>query len=443
METPRPRQSITHHFRRIVGGLGRAGGRGAWMGADQAVVSLGNFLTANILARHLPERQWGAYGLMLETILFLNGLQAALVNYPLTVRAAGDGRQLRRSTTAALLFSAALLPILAVAMFLSGRGAAGSEGIAAGLAAVVAMGLWQIQETLRRSLVADSRIAASIFGDSIGYLGQAAVLWALARVGMLTLPMALLVIGGSSALAAAVQAGQIGLETIAWADLIALAKDFWRLGRWMLLSNCTAIVTSLGLLWTLRFSGGLEAVAMFTAVTMLLKLANPVFSGISALLIPAVAKAHATVGMHQARREALRWTGLGAAVLLPYYAGLCLFPGLALRMCYGSHSPYLAAGMLLELYVISRVVDYAVMAVGGVLAGLGQTRRDFTAQMVHTLVVLIACIPMTYAWGVRGIILGSIVASGSYVIVASLLLRGAMREAEAVSELPPARKIAA
>jgi Na+-driven multidrug efflux pump len=193
----------------------------------------------------------------------------------------------------------------------------------------------------------------------------------------------------------------------------------------------------------LRFSGGLEAVATFAAVTMLLKLANPVFSGISALLIPAVAKAHAAGGIPEARREALRWTGLGAVVLLPYYFALCLLPGLALRVCYGPGSPYLAAGMLLQLYVISRAVDYAAMAVGGVLAGLGQTRRDFAAQIVHTAVVLLACIPMTYAWGVRGIILGSIVASGSYVVVAMILLRGAMREPTAETERPPARRMAA
>jgi O-antigen/teichoic acid export membrane protein len=413
------------------------------MGVDQAVVSLGNFLTAAVLARHLPERQWGAYGLIIETILFLNGLQAALVNYPLTVRAAADAKHLRRSTTAALLLATALLPILAIAIYFSAHGAAGSGGAAVGGAAIVAMALWQIQETLRRTLVADSRVAASVVGDAVSYLGQAVVLWGMARLGILTLPFALLVIGASSALGAAVQVMQIGLETVTWSDVRALAGDFWRLGRWMLLSNCTALVTSLGLLWTLRFSGGLEAVATFTAVTMLLKLANPVFSGVGALLIPAVAKANAAGGIREAKREALRWTGLGAVVLLPYYAALCILPGIALRVCYGPGSPYLAAGMLLQLYVISRAFDYGAMAVGGVLAGLGQTRRDFAAQIVHTAVVLIACIPMTYAWGVRGIIVGSIIASGSYVVTAMLLLRGAMRETATVNELPPARRMAA
>ncbi|HEX4123139.1 MAG TPA: hypothetical protein VHY37_00310, partial [Tepidisphaeraceae bacterium] len=342
MEYSPPPKSPSHHLRRGIRGIGRVGGRGAWMGVDQAVVSLGNFVTCAILARHLPERQWGSYGLLLETILFLNGLQAAVVNYPLTVRAAGDGRQLRRSTTVAMLLSTAMLPVLAIAMFASSRGAG---GMTVGAAAVVAMALWQVQETLRRALVADARIAASVPGDCLSYLGQAAAMWVLARMGLLTLPMALLAIGGTSALAAAVQVIQVGLERIGWADLLATARDFWRLGRWMLLSNCTALVTSLGLLWTLRFSGGLDAVAMFTALAMLLKLGNPVFSGISALLVPAVAKAH-RVGMHEARREALRWTGLGAMVLLPYYLGLCVLPGLALRLCYGAHSPYLAAGML-------------------------------------------------------------------------------------------------
>ena len=79
----------------------------------------------------------------------------------------------------------------------------------------------------------------------------------------------------------------------------------------------------------------------------------------------------------------------------------------------------------------------------GVLAGLGQTRRDFAAQVVHTAVVLVACIPMTWAWGVRGIILGSIVASGSYVITAALLLRGAMRETGTILTLPTPHRLVA
>jgi O-antigen/teichoic acid export membrane protein len=305
------------------------------------------------------------------------------------------------------------------------------------------MALWQIQETLRRALVADARVAASVPGDCLSYLGQAAAMWVLARMGILTLPMALLVIGGTSALAAAVQVIQVGLEAIGWRDLRAIAEDFWRLGRWMVLSNCTALVTSLGMLWTLRFSGGLEAVAMFTAITMLLKLANPVFSGISAMLIPAVARAHASAGMHEVRREALRWFALGAAMLLPYYLGLCLLPGLALRVCFGSHSPYLMIGTLMQLYVIGRAVEYVGMTAGGVLAGIGQTRRDFAAQVVHTAVVLVACIPMTWAWGVRGIVLGSILASSTHTLVAVLLLRGAMRQAEKVKDVMPARRLAA
>src|ERR1700733_1293690 len=48
-----------------------------WTLADQAVVSVGNFLTSNMLARHLPQEQYGAFGTLFETLLFLNGLQAA------------------------------------------------------------------------------------------------------------------------------------------------------------------------------------------------------------------------------------------------------------------------------------------------------------------------------------------------------------------------------
>src|SRR5438477_71893 len=90
------------------------GGRGIWMLCDQAVASLGNFATGNILARYLrPESQFGAYGLILETLLFLNSLQAALVNYPLTIEVSSRGEaELKRSASAGLLLTLLLLPLL-------------------------------------------------------------------------------------------------------------------------------------------------------------------------------------------------------------------------------------------------------------------------------------------------------------------------------------------
>src|SRR5581483_9645528 len=91
--------------------------RALWVLMDQGIVSAGNFFTGNQLGRHLTETGYGNYGLLLETMLYFNGLQAALVIYPLTIKGAtGDRTNLGRMATAAFVFSLLLLPVLAFAM---------------------------------------------------------------------------------------------------------------------------------------------------------------------------------------------------------------------------------------------------------------------------------------------------------------------------------------
>jgi membrane protein implicated in regulation of membrane protease activity len=151
--------------------------RGIAVLIDQAVVSMGNFLTLALLGRHLIAAEFGAYGLIMETLFFLNGVQFALVIYPLTIRGAtGDHGTVRQLTLASLLFTVLLVPFTVIVM--------GKTAIATGVgfaaaAAVLATLLWQVQETLRRALMAELRFSAAVWGDAISYLGQAAIILAL------------------------------------------------------------------------------------------------------------------------------------------------------------------------------------------------------------------------------------------------------------------------
>jgi len=382
---------------------------------DQGVVSAGNFLTGALLARHLSETEYGSYGVILETLLFLNGLQSALVVYPLTVRgASGKSGKAAGYATSALLFTLALLPLLGSSMAVGaviGAGAKGpSASIAIGISAVAAMLLWQIQETFRRTLLADFRSGACIPGDAISYIGQLAAIWWLWKIGHLTLATTLISIGGTSAAAAIVQAMQIGLEPVTWSKLKACAADFWSLGRWTALTNSFGLVTGVGYFWTLRVFQGLIATAMFTIVALPLKLANPVILALGSLLVPAVSRSFHSGGLPAARRTALRYAGLGSIVLLPYFLLLVLIPTLPLALIFGRHSPYLSYAPLLRLYTINMIVYYGEFCLSSWLAGLGESRANFFAQCFNVLATLIITLPAGAVWGARGIILGGIAA---------------------------------
>src|SRR5579864_4244020 len=69
-----------------AGLLKKLASKGAWALADQAVVSIGNFVTVILVLRNLSNAsEVGAFQNLLEVLLFLNGLQQALVIYPMLV----------------------------------------------------------------------------------------------------------------------------------------------------------------------------------------------------------------------------------------------------------------------------------------------------------------------------------------------------------------------
>ena len=185
MITATPRGSIEKPsslgpLARLIRGLG---GKGFWALTDQGVVSAADFLAASLITRWLGKSELGVYGVVLETVLWVNTLQNALVLYPLTVRGAGGDRQaLRGPATAALIFTLLLAPLLGVAMGVGGFLSSKRAGVA--IAAAIAMALWQLQETVRQALKTHLRFAACLPGDCIRHLGQVAAIWALTSVAL-------------------------------------------------------------------------------------------------------------------------------------------------------------------------------------------------------------------------------------------------------------------
>src|SRR4051812_33758241 len=159
-----------------------------WVLGDQGVVSLGNFVTQLMLARHLGLKQLGVYAILYELTLFLNSMQASMVLFPLIIRGAvADQQRMSRLAGRALVLTIVLVPVVG-----SGALAVGAliEGISVGIWAMVAMTMFQIQETLRRALITHIRYRTAVWGDAVSYIGQAVIVSVLASKGMLSLTSA-------------------------------------------------------------------------------------------------------------------------------------------------------------------------------------------------------------------------------------------------------------
>ncbi|MBV8781940.1 MAG: hypothetical protein JO353_11130, partial [Phycisphaerae bacterium] len=330
----------------------RGAKRGVWALVDQGVVSLGNFATTALMFRFLPRPYAATVGLFFEIILYLNSFQASLVTYPLTVRgASADEQRLKKLATVCLGFTVVMAPVLSVLMtiatFLVGHAHAASAAEAAlkptitllntAPFAVGAMLLWQAQETTRRALLSQFRYITVIPGDAISYLGQATVFYLLARHNQLTLDNALLTMALTSAAAAILQAVQIGLARVAWADVKIIAKDFWSFGRWSLLSSMSSIFTDFSFNWLLAVLS-LDASAAFQVMGNLTKPCNIVINAIPNVATPAAARAREHGGVKAGWRVAIKYIGLGAAVLSPYVVILAIWPQFVMKILYRDHA---------------------------------------------------------------------------------------------------------
>lgn len=385
--------------------------RATWVLIDQGVASAGNFLTVNLLARRLPQSEYGVFNVLLETMLYLGSLQAALIIYPLTIKGAtGDRDNLGRLATGSVVLTLVLLPILGAATAVS---VFALHNWQIAIWAVAALLMWQVQETLRRALMADLRFAHAVWGDAVRYLGQTAVVFGLVRYESLDLNRAFAAMSLTAAAATLIQGWQVGLKPIRPWQLRLVIRDFWRLGRWMLLSNASGLITSLGFWWILQWRHGAAACGVFAAIALPFKLANPVMSSMTGLILPAVARASARQGMKAATRTAVRYIILGAVILLPYFLLLAIFPSQLLKLLYSVDSPYVEYGHWMRLFVANYVTVYFLFVLGAWLSALSRARWNFYAQVANIFATLLVGLPFTAVWGVPGVIVGGLVAAGS------------------------------
>jgi O-antigen/teichoic acid export membrane protein len=273
------------------------------------------------------------------------------------------------------------------------------------------MVLWQIQETLRRTLMARLHHHRAIFGDAISYIGQALVVWLVIVSGTMSVPHAFGIIAATSAVAALIQAIQLKLFTPGShrSSPTHLMSQNWSLGRWVLYSNLISLLTVYATPWILRYRHGAAEVAAYIALSNLLGVTNPILTGMSNLIVPAVAKAKAERGLRAAKNAAASYSLQGAALLLPYYLLLVLVPGLILRLFYGKASPYLPLTTPLRLFVAIYAMYYLSQTLSGLFNGLGESRWTFYAQLSAAITNSMIALPLAAVVGLLGALYGGIV----------------------------------
>ncbi len=399
--------------------------RGVWSLGDQAILSLGNFLTNWLLLR--CQAVWyGNYYTILTVIVFLNNLHLALVTYPISVTSAGiTESELRRRIRRAI----AMTLVLAV-----------PESLAIGLGtvmtthrwsvvpwAIAALVFWQLQETVRRALMARLENRRAIAGDFVAYLVQAAAIWFVIHRGSISIVSAFGLVAITSAAAALIQAMQLRLYVpstcAAMHTPLQQARNHFNLGQWILLANVVNLLTIYSIPWMIRYTQGPDGVAMYSAVLLVLNASNALVFAVSNLITPVVAKAKAEAesrgesAARETQSAALKYALQGATLLFPFFAFLILFPGLPLHLIYKAGSPYLALTTPMRIFAVAYAIMYVSIVLNSYLCGLGKSRAPFLAQIANAVATCIITLPLVAKFGIIGAAWGAL-----FPVVAQLIV---------------------
>jgi O-antigen/teichoic acid export membrane protein len=385
--------------------------------ADQGVASLGNFLTVVLLARILAPADYGVFAILFGAILLLNGVHAALVVYPLSLEAAlARNSQLARAISGGfvitLLFGVVGVCFLGFTCLMLQRW----DLLAVTTFAVV---LWQLQETCRRGLIAQSRFLEALWGDAISYIGQFIVICALWRLHRLSLSNIFGTVAVTSLAALIVQARQTGLvHPSREITRKALGRSV-RLGKWAVLTHFVAMGPTIPMcVWLLGIFFVSSDAAVMQALGNILGITNPFILAMSGLSVPAAVRAAVNEGQMAAWKCAKKYGKLFAMLVLPCYLLLFLKPRLVISLVYGGNSHYLGWASILSWLALYFGLTFVAQVIGDFFRAIERMQVDFVANAGASIVGFAA-----FLIGVRHY---SPLASAAFSLVAASACRTAI-----------------
>jgi O-antigen/teichoic acid export membrane protein len=362
-------------------------------------VSLGNFALNVQLARGLAVADYGKFALFLGAIFALRCFDYSLISYPLSVRLCSVARNEQAELLGNTVLLAAGLAVTLVLLLALSIQLLGSGDIL--FAAVACYLSWQAQETMRRCLLADFRYRSAVAGDAVSFFGQAVLIAVLAQMDALTLVSALYAMSATFLIGALVHASKLRFARANFVKAVALARDYFAIGKWSLVYYEMLIMRLQLFPWALAATAGTVATAAFQAASNIASLMNPISLGIGNAIPQAATEANLSHGIDRAWRTARGYILFGLPPILAFCAAGLLAPQLILRLMYGASSPYLDAGLTVQLLVVALAADYVGEMIAKTLLGVSAGKLA-SLVIVLGLVAAVLTLPLIIALGVVG-----------------------------------------
>ena len=382
--------------------------RSIWSLCDQGIVSAGNFFTTLALAQTLVASEYGVFVLLFGVILVLNTVHAAVVTYPLSVEGAtAELKDLRKLTSSSLLLSSILLvPFTGV---IAAATIALHRSVLLPVVVVAALS-WQLQETLRRSLMAHLRHRDALVGDIAMYGTQVALIFSFRLAKDLTVQRAFFSILLSGLCGALVHYLLLKPSEPSIVHAWCTGKSFWSRGKWALYANSANSATTQSFFWVIARHGSSQA-GTLQALVNLLAFTNPVAFSLGNVVVPTVAQVRARRA-GRGFKVASQFVMQGLVLLLPYYLLLLIVPKRVLHVAYGANSMYSSFSGSLRVLVLAFAMAYFGHLLGCFLYGAQDSVGVFRTQLVSSTVAAIGGFPLTIKFGVTGAVVAMLLTHG-------------------------------
>jgi O-antigen/teichoic acid export membrane protein len=382
--------------------------QGAWVVADQAVVSLASFLALPVVNHYGGQAALGIYGLAVGTVWQVIGIPNALVWTPYTAKAPRLSESRRKSyagsatihaAVVALILSAFCLGIAAMAYCFASPGNAWVAPMCLALAPFMLMMI--AREHARRLNLADLRVHELLRIDVPNAVLQMLLLVGLGSLVGLTATTAILAV----ALACA--------NTFTWFFRHRDQFEFhgarsvlhWgynqKFGRWLLIVAIAWFIGESSGRWMVGLYYGPDMLGRFVAAQGIVMAINPLLLTINNLAQAKSSHGYARGGESQLHRMAVSgtlWIALGTGAAL---VCLAVVGGPAVHLIFGDD--FAGLGSVVTALCLGMFARMLAMPIEAAMVALQYGRTMVIATIVRLLLILGCGLPLIWWQGLEGV----------------------------------------
>lgn len=414
-------------------------GKGALALADQGLIAASNFLVALLLARQLAPAHYGAYALAFEVFLLLAIFYSSFILEPMSVFGPSVYKNSLPEYLGAILrvhlwVALGTMVVVGGAAWLI-HALAGADTLAVAIGGVAVAGpcvllFWVVRRAFYIKLAPGSAVSGAL----VYCIALLTGLLLCYRLHLLSPLVAFLLMAAGALVTAPALIARL---KPAWKSVsgspttLEVAQRHWTYGRWALASSGASWATGAIFYFSLTSFHGLAATGELKA---LLNLSSPVsqgFAALSLLSLPYASGIHHAQGRSGVSKLTERLTVLYMGGTAAYFAILIVLREPILRWLYGGK--YQGVASLVPWVALALVLRIGATAQAIPLRAVQSPSLVFAAYGTSTLVAIIAGIPATWAFGLRGAVLASVLASATAMIAAYVLLHRKLRQPELVT----------